>query len=138
MLKNLVLVLTIIMSSTCLADDILDVAWTIYMEARGESRSGKLAVASVIHNRANSQNKTCGQIVRNKPYQFSCWFNGKPELYFNETFEQCLYISKVLHRGTFQPLDDWNHFFNPQLCNPSWGVAMVNKCLIGNHLFGTI
>lgn len=51
------------------------VALTVLGEARGESETGKAAVAHVIHNRMIRHNAPPG-IVCLKPWQFSCWNEG--------------------------------------------------------------
>jgi N-acetylmuramoyl-L-alanine amidase len=51
-------------------------ARTIYGEARGESLSGKVAVANVVLNRAKKSKLVSDHMIVNiclKPYQFSCW-----------------------------------------------------------------
>ena len=136
MFKFIVLISTISLST--FATDKIDIAWTIYMESRGEPMVGKLAVATVIYNRSIEKGISCGEVVRSKPYQFSCWKKSKPRLINNKVFSECLFIANMLHRGSFQPMDDWNHFFNASLCNPYWKDSMVNIRVIGNHTFGTI
>jgi len=62
-------------------EDFIDMARTIWGEARGEGYDGKLAVAHVIRNRwksgkwfgAGTISATC-----RKPYQFSCWNMSDP------------------------------------------------------------
>lgn len=120
----------------CYSDSVLDVAWTIYKEAQGESYLGKQAVATVIYNRSINRHKTFSEIVR-QPKQFSPWLSGEtPKKYDNQYFQQCLDISKQMHEGKFTPIDNWDHFYNPKLCSPSWSKNLTNMRIIGNHLFG--
>ena len=62
--------------------DRLIAARTIYGEARGEPREGKIAVARVIHNRATDPEWRYGGPalagVCLKPWQFSCWNADDP------------------------------------------------------------
>lgn len=128
----------ILCAVNCYSDSVLDVAWTIYKEAEGESYVGKRAVATVIYNRSKTRHKTFSQIVR-QPKQFSPWNSGaEPRYYPDIEFKKCLIISKQMHNGTFIPIDNWDHFYNPQKCSPYWSKNLVNFRIIGNHKFGLL
>ena len=113
---------------------VLAVAQTIFNEARGESYMGKLAVATVIFNRATTKNKSFMEIVM-EPHQFAY---STPKERPLKSYQECLTISRSLHDGSFRPLGSWNCFFNPDKCTPYWFKKMANKCRIGHHLFGKI
>jgi len=116
------------------SQDVLDVAYTIYREAEGESYRGKCGVATVIYNRAMTKRKTYQQIVK-EPRQFAY---PNPTETNNIYFNQCLFLSQQLHSGDFVPLDNWNAFFNPDKCTPYWYKTMTNLCIIDHHQFGCI
>lgn len=118
------------------SSDVLDVAWTIYKEAEGETYHGKCAVATVIYNRVMNRRLTYQQVVK-QPKQFSCWnSNPEPRVYDNIYFTQCLFLSHQLHDGTFEPLANWNMYCNPKNCSPNWYKLLVDPCIIDNHTFG--
>lgn len=138
-MKRYIVILILMIGSTCFGNDVNDVAWTIWAEARGESYQGKVAVATVIYNRAMERRLTYQEVCKQR-LQFSCW-NGKKSVTYpvkNKMFKQCLEISKQLHSGMFNPTSNWNHYYNPSLCNPSWGTKMYNVKIIGNHRFGRL
>jgi len=120
------------------ADAVGDVAWTLWAEARGEGFQGLEAVATVIVNRASERGLSPEQVIR-QPKQFSCWNSrqsagtGHGKVWF-----QCLELSRRICDGSFQPLENWNHYFNPRLCSPCWASALRNTSRINQHVFGTI
>ena len=92
--------------------DIDTLARTLYGEARGESRQGKIAVACVVLNRVKRK-KMCGWRDINgyrvatvaatclKPWQFSCWNKNDPNRKIiiqvtdaNPKFAECLDIAQ--------------------------------------------
>lgn len=121
------------------AGQVEDVAWTLWAEARGESFRGKCAVASVIVTRAQERKLSLVQVCKQRK-QFSCWNSGGPKEYpwGNKMWEQCLLISRDMHRGTFKRMGTWNHYYNPRLACPSWGNKMSNIKHVGNHKFGRL
>ena len=123
------------------------VAETIWREARGEDLNGRLAVASVIVNRMKERKLSAsGVCLQSK--QFSCWngvdASGKPwtgkKLTRKEfgVWLECVRIAGEIVRSEFKPIGNWNHYYNPKLCNPSWGHAMACVSNIGNHRFGRL
>jgi N-acetylmuramoyl-L-alanine amidase len=52
---------------------------TLYGEARGESEAGQVAVVHVIRNRVLARN-TSAHVECRRPWQFSCWNVGDPNL----------------------------------------------------------
>jgi N-acetylmuramoyl-L-alanine amidase len=135
---NNLIILFILLCSIASADETLDVAWTIYQEARGESYEGKLAVASVIYNRSFDRHLTLSQVCTQR-LQFSCWNSRRTPKRVNSIgWKQCEQIAKSMTDKVFRPLNNWNHYYNPSLCNPSWGSKMKNVTVIGNHKFGRI
>ncbi|MBL4693571.1 MAG: cell wall hydrolase [Magnetovibrio sp.] len=124
-------------------------ARTLYGEARGESRSGKEAVACVIMNRvkrAQSRgNYWWGNSVESvcqKPWQFSCWNENDPNLEKilamtsgHRVFDTCLRIARRAISGC---LDDATqgatHYHNLNI-NPPWSRGRPACVEIGHHLF---
>jgi len=130
--------------------EIIILAITIYCESRGEPTRGKIAVGQVVQKRMIDSGKS-GVEVCLKPKQFSCWNDGidsvlvkhiKGELVKNpidrKAWRECLRIAQMVMERRLPAGRGWNHFYNPDLCNPSWSVAMKDVEIIGNHKFGRI
>ena len=121
--------------------DVDKLARTIYAEAEGESYQGKLAVASVIYNRAKGDTTKMVRVVTARK-QFSCWDARTPVQGKGQAWEDCLEIAQKMIDGSFQPSINANHYFNPKKCSPSWAYLDKAKtrprpkvASIGNHVF---
>lgn len=117
------------------------VASTLWLECRGELAEGRMAVASVIWNRAKSRVRTVDQICL-QPKQFSCWnersADWRPEPKTKrerELYEEFLEIERQMRAGTFTPSGSWTHYHTLKV-DPFWSAGMKSKTVIGNHLFG--
>lgn len=109
-------------------------ALTIFYEARGEPFEGKAAVAQVVMNRVKDKRwpDTIEDVIL-QPKQFSCWNSRKPvePRWFSQVFAACLETARMATAGKL-PEAKWNHYYNPDLCTPSWAADGVK---IGNHVF---
>ena len=121
-------------------DDTL-AALTIYLEARGESFAGKLAVAAVIRNRMNhkyhSDGTVKGTVLRAK--QFEPWIGRNPEeMEFdprNPKMQESLLAWKLVQDGR-NIVDGAVLFYNPQLVKtPRWAQVNRKVARIGGHEF---
>ncbi len=121
-------------------DDTL-AALTIYLEARGESFAGKLAVAAVIRNRMNhkyhSDGTVKGTVLRAK--QFEPWIGRNPEeMEFdpsNQQMRESLLAWKLVQDGR-NIVDGAVLFYNPQLVKtPRWAQVNRKVAKIGGHEF---
>jgi spore germination cell wall hydrolase CwlJ-like protein len=122
---------------------VLCMAKNLYYEAAKESFEGKLAVAQVTMNRANSSKfpSTICEVVyqkTNKTYQFS-WVGLKvSEIKNKYAWEECLIVARKaltqakLHDTIYKTQAMYYH--NTSV-NPGWKLKYVAK--IGNHLFYT-
>lgn len=124
-------------------------ARTIWGEARGESLTGKEAVAHVILNRLSLAQKrgnfwwgnTIESICR-KPFQFSCWNKDDPNyqklLRITEQDADFVLCQRIAHRALNGLLNDptygADHYHNTKV-NPSWARPSAITATIGNHLF---
>jgi len=122
------------------SDDTL-AALTIYLEARGESFAGKLAVAAVIRNRMNhkyhSDGTVKGTVLRAK--QFEPWIGRNPEeVEFdprNQKMQESLLAWKLVQDGR-NIVDGAVLFYNPQLVKtPRWAQINRKVAKIGGHEF---
>ena len=123
-------------------------AIVIMLEAGGESYQGKLAVASVIWNRAEGK-ATQVEAALTKRKQFSCLNNGQAHAAASvdrmiigqggtEAWWDCLLIAGEIMDGTFQPTVKATHYYNPSKASPSWGKKLKGKVTIGRHTFGEL
>jgi N-acetylmuramoyl-L-alanine amidase len=122
------------------SDDTL-AALTIYLEARGESFAGKLAVAAVIRNRMthkyHSDGTVKGTVLRAK--QFEPWIGRNPEdVEFDQTnrkMQESLLAWNLVQDGR-KVVDGAVLFYNPQLVKaPRWAQVNQKVAKIGGHEF---
>ncbi len=136
-------------------DDIDILARTIYGEARGENRSGKIAVANVVMNRIKFRKQAGYKIVNGhrllsvaetclKPFQFSCWLDSDANKKVIETvgadnavYRECLAIaSDAVRQRLVDVTYGATHYYNPQGCScPSFAKGKTPCVIIGNHYF---
>jgi spore germination cell wall hydrolase CwlJ-like protein len=134
--------------STVDPEDADIMARTIMGEARGEPDQGKIAVGWVILNRARSGKWFGGGgdifAVCRKPYQFSCWNPGDPNLSVitraragDPIFDKCLAAAKqVLSGSVADPTGDATHYFANYIATPSWAKPPARFTVkIGVHKF---
>jgi N-acetylmuramoyl-L-alanine amidase len=124
-----------------MGQQILCMAKNLYYEAAKESFEGKLAVAQVTMNRANSGDfpKTVCEVVYqkiNNTYQFS-WVGMKVSEVKNKyAWEECMIIARKaltetkLH-DTIYRTNSMN--YHNTSVNPGWKLRRVTQ--IGNHIF---
>ena len=126
----------------------LSSAWAIFQEARGESMEGKVAVASVIANRARLKQTTITQTVfKDKAFSVGSsvplWFMSEAQSKKClapadfDAREECLWIAQHIGKKTSKPAGDWTHFYAHKLVTPYWAEGLENVKVIGNHTFGT-
>jgi N-acetylmuramoyl-L-alanine amidase len=127
-------------------DDVDVMARTIMGEARGESDQGKIAVGWVIVNRVKARKWYSGSIfeVCRKPYQFSCWNVGDPNLSIitrakagDSIFDSCVDVAqKVLSQSVGDPAGKATHYYANYISQPAWAKPpAVFTTQIGVHLF---
>jgi len=127
-------------------DDVLELARTIYGEARGEGEEGMNAVAHVIKNRVKSGKYGQGvKGVTRKPWQFSAWNKKDPNREKilglrpgeDDIFDEAIKVAEnVLGGKTEDPTQGALHYYNPDVVNARWDRnKKAKKIKIGNHLF---
>lgn len=125
------------------ASDVDTMARTIWGEARGESRLGMQAVASVILNRVadprwpSSITKVCKQ-----PYQFSCWNSNDPNLPKLRTvgsedsiFTEAYSLSRDAAIGRLADVTDGACHYHTRFITPRWAAGHVPNYEHGQHVF---
>lgn len=136
------------------------VGLTLYGEARGEWRLGRIGVANTIANRAAAQKRRWGLTAREvclRPYQYSCWMvegglanyedviaaartlTGK-EPFRGPVMADCLDIAQAVVAGTLTDVTDGStHYLTRGLYQsahcPRWASGRPPKAIIGAHLF---
>jgi spore germination cell wall hydrolase CwlJ-like protein len=115
-------------------------AKTIYAEARGESYEGKIAVASVIYNRAKGNVEKMDDVCLARK-QFSCWNDGPIPEGSGKMWDQSVQIANDMVKGNFNPTTKADHYYNPDLADPIWAYTDKTRSElkphdnIGNHRF---
>ena len=126
-----------------LGQQILGMAKNLYYEAASESFEGKLAVAQVTMNRANSVQfpRTVCEVVYqkiNQTYQFS-WVGERVGPVRNKyAWEECMIVArKALTEARLHDIiyKTNSMYYHNTSVNPQWKLKYVAK--IGNHLFYT-
>lgn len=130
-------------------------ALTIYGEARGESREGKVAVGSVILERVDHRqwDGTDIKSVCLMPYQFSCFLPDDPNFNLLKKIAEnwdtkaanylvlmdCYYVAKNLIDGTLPRskaiADAHATQYKTIACKASWADEMKKITTIGGHQF---
>jgi len=116
-------------------------ALTVYLEARGESFAGKLAVAAVIRNRMKLRYQSDGTIKGTvlKPRQFQPWnFKSPHQVRFdlrNKEMRDSLLAWRLVQDGR-KIVDGAVLFYNPNLVRtPYWAKVSQKVATIGGHEF---
>lgn len=130
--------------------DLEIMARTLYGEARGEPWRGKIAVAWVIRNRAetdlgrDNRPDWWGEGVAGvclKPWQFSCWNTADPmrpkiEAAGSLKLADCLRACfAVLTDEEPDPTEGATHYFADYIPEPHWAKGRTPTTVIGRHRF---
>jgi N-acetylmuramoyl-L-alanine amidase len=120
-------------------------AKNIYHEAKGEPFEGKVAVAQVTMNRAESgkfPSDICGVVYQKNVFmekvvcQFSwyCENGGRPIIRSKEMYDESMAVAKKVLLEDFR-LDIMKDalYFHADYVNPRWGKERIGK--IGRHIF---
>ena len=116
-------------------------ALTIYLEARGESFAGKMAVAAVIRNRMNlkyqSDGTVKGTVLKRK--QFQPWNRKQPHqvlVSLNKRRMQDSLLAWRLVQDGRNVVDGAVLFYNPRIARtPRWAQVGQKVATIGGHEF---
>lgn len=119
-------------------------ARTLWGEARGETKAGREAIASVILNRLKKPSRFGKSIeeVCLKPAQFSCWNNGDPNLpklkkvdESDPVFAECVAIAENAVQGLLADSVIGADHYHTAGVSPGWSHGKTPCITIGNHLF---
>lgn len=119
------------------------VAATLWGEARGEPREGKVAVAWVIKNRV-ARPAWWGRdwtSVCTAPAQFTCWWDDQAERVRSATartpgYAECLEVAREVIAGTApDPTGGADHYYADTIPTPKWARGRTPIARIGRHVF---
>ena len=135
-------------------NDVLDLARTIYGEARGEQAIGKRAIACVVLNRFLSNkgylkggtiSETCKKHATDKRtgrvvYQFSCWDDKDPNFKkikdaTPEDLGECYEVAKETLTGVYHDITCGSLHYHAKNILPWWAKGKKPVIAIGGHLF---
>lgn len=130
--------------------DVDILAKTLWGEARGENRTGKIAVAWSVKNRVEYAKDKGGywwgntiQEVCLKPWQYSCWNKNDPNRRLilalkpgHAHFNECLDVAKqVLENAVSDPVQGATHYYATYIDPPKWVNSGTFVTQIGVHRF---
>lgn len=132
-------------SGTSAAASAVDtLARTLWGEARGETKVGREAVASVVVNRLKKPSRFGASIeeVCRKADQFSCWNSGdlnRAQLEdvdaSNPVFAECLAIAQAAAQGLLADSVLGADHYHATGVTPHWAQGKTPCITIGQHLF---
>jgi len=119
---------------------------TIWMEARGESKAGQIAVARVIKNRTGRKYQSNGTVTGTclKPYQFSAWNHKDPNrmalaeaMSSKQGKKQLERIEQIWNQVKEEDTAFPAVLYHTKAVSPSWSKSKLVKKIgeIGNHIF---
>ena len=114
-------------------EEIIQLAYLINGEARGESFRGKVAVGAVVLNRVKSPGfpNTIREVILQEG-QFSCIWDGQANLYPSQS---CIEAAKAAILG-YDPTGGALFFYNPRIAtNVEWISKRPVITRIGDHVF---
>lgn len=112
--------------------DVVCLALTIFLEARGEPINGQYQVGAVILNRVHSEDfpDTVCEVTK-QPKQFATEIKstGTPEEVATAAF-----VAVDLYYN-YLPNAEVLWFYDPDRANPGWANGLIPAFEVGNHLF---
>ena len=124
-------------------------AKTIYGEARGESITGKEAIASVVLNRLKISKQKNGywwgdsiKEICLKPWQFSCWNKDDPNYAklqnLSDNDEIYIICKRTAARAAANLIPDATDgatHYHTRNVRPQWSIGKFPCATIGHHVF---
>ena len=117
---------------TSSSSDLYLLAKAVYAEARGESYTGKVAVAAVILNRVDHPsfpNTIAGVVYQ--PWAFTAVYDGQINL---EPDQECYNAAQDALNG-WDPTYGCIYYYNPQTATSDWIYSRQVVTTIGSHVF---
>lgn len=119
-------------SSSISNSDLYLLSCCVYGEARGESYTGKVAVAAVVLNRVKNSNfpNTVSGVIYQKG-AFTCVSDGQINLGTND---ECTRAAQDALNG-WDPSGGALYYFNPSTATSAWIWSRPQLVTIGRHIF---
>lgn len=121
-------------------DELLWLAWTTWMESRGEPEEGQLAVASVVMNRCAARSQDVVSVVL-APLQFSAW-NGNAlarrlvaTIDDSPAWRSCHRAACAAYHGLLPDPTHGANSYCVSTLRPDWYDASRITATIGHHVF---
>ncbi|MEJ6950049.1 cell wall hydrolase [Natronospora cellulosivora (SeqCode)] len=114
-------------------DEIIQLAYVIHGEARGENFRGQVAVGAVVLNRVKDDRfpNNIREVVTQRN-QFSCFLDGQVNYYPSQTSIEAARAALLGYDPTYGAL----FFYNPRIAtNLAWISQRPIVIEIGNHVF---
>lgn len=112
---------------------ILCLAMNVYYEARGEGHWGRVAVAHVTLNRAQTPEKVCPTVY--SPAQFSWTARVGMVPRDQKAWRDALSVAQRVLAGTTWDVTGGATHFHHTKVRPRWAKRLVKSTQIGNHIF---
>lgn len=122
-----------------MADNLDPVIKTIIAEALGEGQTGMQMVGETILNRANQRGLSPEGVVM-QPSQYTGYWDPGPAAVraFNDpNVVTAAQAAWQMAQGADDPTGGANHYFNPNIVQPSWARSMTPTVTYGGHAFYT-
>lgn len=116
-------------------NDIICLTRNIYMEARGETFQGQIAVAIVTLNRVKSDkypDTVCEVVYQYK--QFSWTLSKPPKTINEESWDTALQAAKLAIKSHYKHNQNITHY-HTKAVKPYWRNHLTKIITIGNHIF---
>lgn len=119
--------------------DIQDVIKTLIAEGIGEGQEGMRRIAETILNRADQRGISPAEVVRQRA-QYTGYSAPGPAAVRAQSDPSALSAAQAawkMAQGPDDPTNGANHYWNPNIVNPSWAGSMTSLGQFGNHAFAT-
>lgn len=119
--------------------DIQDVINTLIAEGIGEGQEGMRRIAETILNRADQRGMTPAEVVRQRA-QYTGYAAPGPAAVRAQQNPASISAAQAawqMAQGPDDPTGGANHYWNPNIVNPSWAGSMQPLGNYGNHAFAT-
>lgn len=119
--------------------DIQDVIKTLIAEGIGEGQEGMRRIAETILNRADQRGISPAEVVRQRA-QYTGYSAPGPAAVRAQSDPAALTAAQAawqMAQGPDDPTGGANHYWNPNIVNPSWAGSMQPLGNYGNHAFAT-
>ncbi|MEM7730493.1 MAG: cell wall hydrolase, partial [Pseudomonadota bacterium] len=118
-------------------------AEAVYYEARGESRSGQIAVAQVVQNRVLSRHypdTICGVVYQGSERRTGCQFSFTCDGSMDKTpvgqpWDQANEVAKYVMTQTPRSIVGKSTHYHTDYVNPKWNRSLKRTVTVGSHIF---